>query len=282
MVAPDGGQYASFVLRYVLAAIAMLLALPAGAESFPIGDVFRPLVADPAEPRFFASLLSLDTAADRFTIASLGVGGNFGLRRWPGEQAGEGWQLGIFGAVFSQFSLDAPADDLINTDFSIGLPLAYKRGAFSGRARLWHQSSHLGDELILNGNAPQRIDLSIEAIDLLLAWEHGGWRAYGGRYYLLRGHPHGLRRAGAHAGLDYAGAATVLGGRLVGGVDVKWFDETGWRPGTSVKIGLEFGRPRPQRRGISVLLEAYDGSSPFGQFYRDDITYYGVGLQFDF
>jgi hypothetical protein len=268
---------------YLLAAIA-LLALPAGAaETFPVDDVFRPLVADPAEPRFFASVLSLDTAADRFTIASVGVGGNFGLRRWREERPGEGWQLGVFGAVFSQFNLDASADDLINSDFSIGVPLTYKRGALSARARVWHQSSHLGDELILNGNAPERIDLSIESLDFLLALESRGWRGYGGGYYLLRGNPEGLKRRGVHVGLDYVGAtALVAGGRLVGGIDVKWFDETDWRPGTSVKLGLEFGPPHPQRHGITVLLEAYDGFAPFGQFYRDDITYYGVGVQFDF
>jgi hypothetical protein len=47
---------------------------------------------------------------------------------------GEGWQLGVSGTIFSQFNLDAPSKDLINTDFRIGIPLSYKRGPFSARS----------------------------------------------------------------------------------------------------------------------------------------------------
>jgi hypothetical protein len=266
-------------------ALAVLLAVTleaARAEPFPVGDVFRPLVADPAAPRSFVSVLSLDTETDRVTIASLGTGVSFGLYRQPGERLGEGWQVSIFGAVFSQFNLDASADDLINTDYRIGLPLTYKRGDLSGRVAVWHQSSHLGDELILNGNAPQRVDLSIESLDFVLAWERGGWRPYVGGFYLLRG-PEGLHRSGGQAGFDYAGHAPVLfGARLVGGLDLKWFEETDWRVGASAKLGLEFGRHHPERRGITVLAEVYEGFSPFGQFYRDDVTAYGLAVQFDF
>ena len=271
--------------RCLAGAFAILLAVvvhAAQAETFPIGDVFRPLVADPTEPRFFLSKLELKTATDRFTVASIGAGTNFGLYRWTGERPGDGWQAGIFGAMFSQFNLDAASDALVNTDFRLGLPLTYKRGDFSGRARVWHQSSHLGDELILSGSAPQRVNLSIEVFDFMLAWERAGWRPYAGGSYLLSGSPEGLKRPGVQAGLDYAGRSPVFGGgRLVGGVDIKSFDALGWHPGVSAKLGLEFGRPRPERRGVTVLLEAYDGSAPFGQFYRDEISYYGVAVQFD-
>ena len=254
----------------------------ANAESFPVGDVFRPLVADPAAPRTFVSQLRLHTDNDRVTIASLGTGVNFGFYRWPGQRADEGWQVSIFGAVSSQFNLDRPADDLVNSDYRIGIPLTYKRGAFSARASVWHQSSHLGDELIFSGNAPQRVDISFESLDYVLAWERGGWRPYAGGFYLLSGLP-GVHRNGGHAGIDYAGQAPLLGGaRLVGGLDLKWFEETDWRVGGSVKLGLEIGRPYPERRGMTVLLEYYEGFSPFGQFYRNDITAYGLALQFDF
>ena len=260
----------------------LLAAGVANAEVFPVGDVFRPLVADPAAPRTFVSVLSLHTETDRLTIASLGTGVNFGLYRRPGERAGEAWQVSIFGAVFSQFNLDASADDLINTDYRIGVPVTYKRGNVSARAALWHQSSHLGDELILHGNAPERVDLSIESVDFVIAWERSGWRPYAGGFYLIRG-PEGVHRNGGHAGIDYASHANILGGaRLVGGLDLKWFEETDWRVGASFKVGLQFGRHDPERRGITVLAELYDGFSPFGQFYRDDVTAYGLALQFDF
>lgn len=267
-------------------ASAILLAVmvhAAKAETFPVGDVFRPLVADPMEPRTFFSLLSLKTATDRFTVASIGAGTNFGLVRWSGERPGEGWQLGIFGSIASQFDLGAASDALINTDFRVGIPLSYKRGEFSGRARILHQSSHLGDEFILQGLAPQRVNLSVEVFDFTLAWERAGWRPYVGGSYLLRGDPEGLKKPGVHAGFDYVGHAPILGGgRLVGGLDIKSFEQMDWRAGVSAKLGLEYGRPSPEQRGVTLLLEAYDGFAPFGQFYPDEITYYGLAVQFNY
>ena len=88
---------------------------------------------------------------------------------------------------------------------------------------------------------------------------------------------------GVQAGIDYIGTNRALfGGRLVGGPDYKAFEETDWRAGLSAKIGLQYGRTYPDRRGLTVLLEAFDGPAPFGQFYRDTITHYGVALQFDY
>jgi hypothetical protein len=205
------------------------------------------------------------------------------LHRWPGAEPGDGWQIGVFGAVLSQFNLDTSNDELVNSDFFVGVPLTFRRGAFSARARFWHQSSHLGDELILAGRAPVRIDVSFEVLDALLAWQWGPWRGYGGGLYTISREEGSPSRTGLQAGIDYVGSGAALaGGRWVGGLDVKWLETRHWKAGVSAKLGLAFGRPAPERRGLTVLLEAYDGFAPFGQFMRTDVTYYGTALQFDF
>jgi hypothetical protein len=51
--------------------------------------------------------------------------------------------------VFAQFDLDSTSDDLLNADYVVGLPLTFRRAGFSARGRFYHQSSHLGDELLL-------------------------------------------------------------------------------------------------------------------------------------
>ncbi len=48
-----------------------------------------------------------------------------------------------------QFDLSAPSSDLINTDYVVGVPLSWRSGGWSTRVRLYHQSSHLGDEFLL-------------------------------------------------------------------------------------------------------------------------------------
>jgi hypothetical protein len=265
---------------------AIVLALAAGtarAESFPKGELFAPLIADPNETRTYLSLISLDSETVQSWFGDVGVGVNFGLYRWPGKQPGDASQLGVFAAINSLFDMEGTSYPLVNTDYRVGFTYELRRGPFSGRTRLFHQSSHLGDELILQGNAPQRTNLSVEVVDLLVAWERAGWRPYLGGMYIIHRDPDDLKQAGFQVGVDYTGTAPVLfGGRLVGGVDYRSFEENDWRGGMSVKVGLEYGRPRPERRGIKVLLKYYDGAAPWGQFYNDVISYYGLGLQFDF
>ena len=248
---------------------------------FPVGDVFGPLVADPKEPRFFVSLVELqqdDPGTEDITAGLVGLGTTFGLYRWSGENEQKGWQLSFFGAAFSQFNLDAESEDLLNTDYQVGIPLTYKAGRFSARARLYHQSSHLGDEFLLSGAAPDRLNLSIEVIDLLLAWNWDGLRGYAGGGYAIGVDPNELERGIYHAGIDYRSRNSGV----IAGVDIQWLEEVDWNSGTSVMVGYAFGRKHPVRRGVSLRLVAYDGVAPFGQFFTDDIEYYGAGLYFEF
>ena len=253
----------------------------ARAQSFPDGELFTPLVADPVETRTFLSVVGADFERGQTTAASVGIGASLGFYRWPGERPNEGWQLGMFANFASQFDLEGESYPLINTDFRVGFALSFRQDAWSGRAKVLHQSSHLGDEFLLQGNAPRREDLSVELVDVVLAYERAGWRPYIGTSYLLHASPADLKKWGIQAGVDYRGSTPVLfGGRLVGGLDIRGHEENDWRAGVSARLGLGFGRPEPERRGITVLLEYYDGPSPFGQFYHDIISYYGVALQF--
>ncbi|HEX6691366.1 MAG TPA: DUF1207 domain-containing protein [Burkholderiales bacterium] len=256
---------------------------PSRFEWFPVGGGFRSPVADPAEPRVAISRLNVKRDAGEFQAARANIGYDFGVLQLQGPRADDGWRLGVFGSIDSLFNLDLPGDALVNTDYRIGLPLSWRRGALSARARLYHQSSHLGDELILGGNAPRRINLSYEGVDALAAWEYGGWRVYGGGSYAFSSSTDLYKGGGAQLGFDFVGSRSfLLGMRPTAGVDVKWLEATDWRSGTSVKVGTMVGRYSPDRRGFTFFVEAYDGFAPFGQFFVEDIRYYGVGAQFDF
>jgi len=119
----------------------------------PEGQIFCPLVSDPKEGRSFASYLRGDfaTIADpepgaETNIAAVGLGDSFAIFRSAGDRSGEGIQLNLAGAVFTQFNLDEASFDLINADYVIGLPLAYRKAGFSARLRAYHQSPcRLGD-----------------------------------------------------------------------------------------------------------------------------------------
>jgi len=253
-----------------------------GFEVFPRTTPFRSPVADPAEPRVFASRLEVKRDAGDFSAARVGLGTDFGLLQRAGAGADNRWQLSLFGSIDSLFNLDLPGDALVNTDYRVGFPLTWRGSAFSTRARVFHQSSHLGDELILGGNAPRRVDLSFEAVDLLVAWEHSGFRLYGGGSHTFHTSTDSYKGAALQVGFDYVSPPVLFGQRITAGLDVKWLEPADWRSGVSGKAGIKLGGPSPERGGVTLLLEAYEGFAPFGQFFVQDFTYRGVTLQFDF
>src|SRR5262245_38233605 len=135
-------------------------ALAQEIEAFPYGSPFRSPVADPAEPRPFISRLEIRRPGSKFAAGFAGLGIDFPLLKRHATREDAGWQLSFFGSADSLFNLDLPGDALVNTDYRVGFPLTWRYRTLSMRARLFHQSSHLGDELILGGNAPSRLDIS--------------------------------------------------------------------------------------------------------------------------
>src|SRR6185295_7497258 len=127
---------------------------------FPAGDLFAAPLADQKQPRFHTTWQRWHTGTGTFDIASVGFGENFGLVRWPRGHPGDGWQLGISGSVFAIFNLDTPSLDLLNADYLVGFPISYRSGDWSARLRLYHQSSHLGDEFLLQTDDTQPVPVA--------------------------------------------------------------------------------------------------------------------------
>jgi hypothetical protein len=260
----------------------------AGVVGFPQDQIFCPIIADPKEPRSFASLLrgtfpSIEKpSGEGTTIGSVGLGDSFGLVRWGGPRAGEGVQLDVVGAIFAQFDLDSESNDLINADYIIGLPLTIRRSGFSIRARVYHQSSHLGDEYLLRSSQIQRENLSFESLELLASQELGPLRVYGGGERIFRRDPDTVKAKLLHAGAELrSGRAGLL--QLVSGVDLKTTEQHDWSQALSGRIGFELARPASAGhpvRLVTIMLELYKGPSPYGQFFQEDISYVGVGIHF--
>lgn len=250
-----------------------------GTVLLPQGDLFCPRVADPKEPRSFASYLRWHSPVQETTVGAVGIGDSFGIIRWGGPAAGDGFQLSLVGSVFAQFDLETESFDLINADYIIGVPLTFRLGGFSSRLRLYHQSSHLGDEFVLR-DEPERVNLAFESLELILSQELGALRFYGGGEYLFNREPEDLESRVAHLGAEArVGNARSVG--LVAAVDVKSTEEQSWKPAWSARTGIEVGwgrDPAHPPRMWRILAEFYDGPSPYGQFYRDDVRYYGLGF----
>ncbi|MFH1976075.1 MAG: DUF1207 domain-containing protein [Pseudomonadota bacterium] len=264
-------------------AVSRFTGITGEGEAFPTGDLFRPLIADPKQPQFFVGINSFRSSGERYTMAAVGFGETFGMYRFLGTHDGNGLQLGLAGAIFARFNMDAPSHDLINADYTIGIPLTYRNGDNSLRFRVYHQSSHLGDEFLQSVNPPERINLSYEAIELLYSREWQGWRVYGGGESLIHKEPADLKPMSAHWGIEYRGSKLLVwNGRPVVGMDMKSFEEHNWAIDTSVKAGLEFGHPNPGQRRLRLMAEWYHGFDPSGQFYNNKVEYFGLGVSLGF
>ncbi|MEO7963587.1 MAG: DUF1207 domain-containing protein [Gemmatimonadaceae bacterium] len=257
----------------------------------PTGEIFCPLLADPKSLHSFLSYQrTIGKDEGPSTIGSVGIADEFGIARWGGTTLGNGVQLSVAGAIFAQFDLKTPSYDLLNADYTIGVPLTMRRNALSLRLRVYHQSSHLGDEFLLRSEHPERVNLSFQAAEALASIEAGALRLYGGGEYLFSRSPEALERYVAHGGAELRSASPIVRfGAGVGGVrpvvalDLKASEEADWKPSTSFRAGLEFERTRgadPPSRRWSLLFESYSGPSPYGQFFRENIRYAGVGMHF--
>lgn len=261
-------------------------ALAAGwSEWLPQGEVFRQPLAANLEALNYLSFVSLSPEdGETFTAGLTSLGLDFPAYRLRDSRWGGDWQIGFFAGAQSQFNMSQKSDPLLNTDYFIGFPLSFRNQRWSARARLFHQSSHLGDELLLSDEPPEREDLSYEAADLLVAYTWpGGWRVYAGGAYILSSDWEALGHASGHSGVDYLSPRPLLwGGRLVLALDnlaADAFDpDTQWR----LLAGLRYGAAEPGGNAVTAGLQAFHGPIPFGQFFEDSqARYVGAIAIFD-
>lgn len=248
--------------------------------------LFAPLTADPKEPHYFVSLLRTRAhSVDRtVTLGSVGLGQDFAL--WSRSGTSQNWAVSLQAGVMAQFDLDRSSSyALLNTDFVVGLPVAWRRGRQSARLRIYHQSSHLGDEYLLQNPSATPVDVSFEELEGIVARDaaDGRGRAYAGSGLLLRRHPD-MDRAKLLAGFEWkarprkhSAGGTSFESNLVAGAEVKLLAELGWKANVRMILGVGLARGRGTR-GIRILAEYYHGSYPYGQFFREDVDHLGLGI----
>jgi Protein of unknown function (DUF1207) len=249
-----------------------------GTGWLPAGLLFDPLHADPRWPNFSAGYQRYTHDRDFSDVAAVSFGEAIPLYRGELGPWGQ-WEAGLQAGVFSIFDLDASSFDLINADYFVAVPLSYRRGPFSAIARVFHQSSHLGDEFLLRTNA-QRINLSYEGVDTKLSYDFfdRALRVYAGAGYLFDRDPSSLKPWSTQAGFELQSPWTLLGGlaRPVFAADFQTHEENGWSTDVSLRGGLQLESFQVVGRKLQWMLEYFNGHSPNGQFFKDQIQYFGV------
>jgi hypothetical protein len=252
-----------------------------GWRFLPDTKIFEPLLADPRWPHFslaYARMIRQGFPQIR-DAATISLGEHIGLVEDVSD-GGARVGIGLQPAVFGLFNLNALSKDLVNADYRLGVPIDFRTGPFSLEASILHQSSHLGDEFVLEVQ-DQRLNLSYEATTLTLSYDLGQFRFYAGGGYLVHSVPADLEPWSARQGIEWSSRDGGSFGPVVA-VHLDEREESGWRPDLSVRAGVEFVDPRRSRRRFQILLEYYRGQDPNGQFFRERIESIGIGIHFYF
>jgi hypothetical protein len=297
--------------RSLLLLLALTLsAAPAKAQAPSFWDVFlprvhhfQPLVADPLEPRMGIALLQTNLFehageglerepfefpdpedSRRDVNAAAAIGGSIPLLRlanWPGKGGIiASAQLG----VFSRFRIEYPSRDDVGQDWFVGMPFEFAYDKWTGRFRIMHRSSHIGDELVEVTGA-RRIEFGGEFADFILGHEIiDGARVYGGATWNFRSYTEHLPVLISNDVHDtFALQAGVDGDWLkwsdgrtgfTGGFDWQSAQRTGWRSQFSVAGG--FLARKADGQGTRLLLRYFHGPSSVGEFFLTKETFWAL------
>ncbi len=261
-------------------------AAPAAALStgfLPPGPLFQPLLADPRWPHFSAAYRYYFGDPDLKHVGAVSFGETIPIFRGnaPGESQ---WEAGIQAGVFAVFLMDQPSKDLLNADYFAALYGAWRDGPVSAMGRLFHQSSHLGDEFLLRTRT-ERVNLTYESVDLKLSYDlPWGFRAYAGGGYLFDQEPSDLQPWSVQGGMEFRSPWTVASGQIrpVAALDIRSHEQNGWNVDVSLRGGIQLENVRLFERNLQLLLEYYHGNSPDGQFFKRRVEYLGLGAHFHF
>ncbi len=252
-------------------------------EFLPKGHLFEPILLDPLEAQTYGSVLPGYWTEGKKYAGSI-VPFAFGFakpfyRRTTDAGRAEEWVLDL--ASFTQF--EAYRDDkvnkarrrIINNDYKISIIYNLRRGANTYRFRVYHLSSHLGDDYIFRNQitAPTPNSVNYELLDITYSRTANNWRLYGGAGLVLRKTDE-RKPLSAQLGLFYK-KPSLKAARFVGGVDVKFWQQTDFRPGIHGGVGIELGRTQ---NNLTFLLEGYSGFRPYSQFENQQTSWIGVGL----
>jgi hypothetical protein len=256
---------------------------PASVRVFPRAPLFAPLSADPRWPRMSLGYAYFIDDSDFSHVGVVDAGASIPVIQNAARRKGT-WELGLQGGIFSIFDFSAPSSDLVNADYLGGITFSYTWDSLSIISRFVHQSSHLGDEFLLN-NEVERINLSFEELGVLIAYDLRNWaRVYGGVAVIVRSEPSTLDRWSLRAGgeLRPITAETARRLQLLLAVNLESWQETDWVPDASLVAGLTLDPIGESEYRVDFLLRYYIGRSPNGQFFTERVQSIGPAVQLYF
>ena len=255
--------------------------------------LYPPMIANPRATIYSAAYHIGDRVMGTKSIA-VSLGDNFPIFLWRNVFPWQGdLQIDIQAGIWSVFKMgvhhNREISELMNTDYLVGIPLSYAFDKWAFRFRLYHVSSHLGDEFMKHHPEVIRLNPSMEAIDLFTSYQiNMHVRVYGGLGYVF--HSDKTYPIIPPLYIEWGGELRVFGKkffyhRLYGtpflAIYIRNWQVNHWNFDSVSMIGYEFSKLQGVGRKMRLFIDYHNGYSE-GQFFKERTSYTSFGLSWGF
>lgn len=247
--------------------------------------LFPTQIANPRQPCFSCGGRIHDKVGGPFASAIV-IGDQFPIYRWANFKGGD-LQLELEGAAFAVFNLRDQNFPMINADYYVGVPLSFAKEHRAYRLRLYHISSHVGDEYLVDHRHFNRKNKSFEAFDISGDYQFNQHlRLYGilGSVFLSDSEMK-MKPLYVEYGFEVRGPRsdfTQLFGQPFLAVHMQNWEDVNFAQDMTYALGYEWGKIHGIGRKVRAFLEYHQGFSTEGQFSRRRTKYIGLRLTYGF
>jgi hypothetical protein len=263
---------------------------------FPESTVlFAPIIADPYNPNLSMAYRHGHEIVAKDLVA-VSIGDTFPIFRFI--RPSFSCQIDIQAAVWALFDLNTSHCDtpqwaeLMNADYLAGIPVSFSYHDWSFRLRVYHISTHLGDELMTSLPDIVRVNVSYEGLDLIASFnpDQGQVRVYFGPGIILHSdQSYDMKRLYFQGGFEarlYPFLSFRSNRHGLYGTPFLAFDLQSWQVNhfnfsPTVHLGYEWSKLKNAGRKLRIF-GAYHHGNGDGQFFKQKTRYVGAGLSFGF
>jgi len=253
--------------------------------------LFRPFMADPRQICYSGGWRFNDTVLYR-NVIDVSFGDTLPICRWVDVWPwGGDLQIELEGALWAVFDPLEYSSPLVNADYYGGVPITYAIDTWEFRLRLFHISSHLGDEFLLNHPGYDRRNASAEYIDFFVSHDFTQEiRVYAGLGYMVGQDDEFIMEPfysaiGAELRLlrlGFIDRCDRLYGCPIYGMHFRQNGSFKHHIDATYILGYEFGKMVGLCRKLRFFMEYHDGYSLEGQFSKCPTHYFSVRVSYGY
>lgn len=249
-----------------------------------LSPFFPTMLAQPHMLGYSAGYRTYDKVF-KLAVLPVSIGDQFSLYQFKTVKYGHLY-FGMEACVWAIFEARAKSLSLINADYYVAFPFTYINDPFAARLRVYHQSSHLGDEYLLE-NEICRLNPSMEVIDLTLSYDvypHlTGFLGYG--YVMRSDDSYKVKPNNVFYGFNYF--FDYLKVCIFKGEATPYFaaffqnnENNNWGLDGTLTLGYQWNKPCGHK--LRAFIEAHDGYEPEGQFSKKKTRYFAIKIMYGY